>query len=90
MIGHEAVGPNFNGMKAARFGHQININPVVVIAEEGLLPSIPALGDVVRNIRGYNSGDAGHNLNCRTIKVGVPGNLLPIESLRCHKVQFLP
>jgi hypothetical protein len=48
VVAHEAVGPNrYTVMRAPR-GHEIDIDPKVIVPEKGVLPPVAPLGDVVR------------------------------------------
>ena len=51
MIGHEAVGPNLDPAFPAPVGHQFQISRIIFIAKERLLPTISALGYVIRQTR---------------------------------------
>ena len=60
VIWHEAVAPDLNGVACAPPVDQVEVGLVVVIGKEGLLPTIAALGDVVRKTGGYSSGYPCH------------------------------
>ncbi len=60
MVRHQAPGPDLDPALAAPLGHQGEIGPVVVVAEEGLLATITPLGDVMGDAGGYDAGDTGH------------------------------
>tara|TARA_R110002051_G_scaffold165688_3_gene236711 strand:- start:97762 stop:98103 length:342 start_codon:yes stop_codon:yes gene_type:complete len=48
VIGHQAPGPAQDTLGRAGRDHQIAIERVILLIEEGLLPPVAALGDVVR------------------------------------------
>ena len=48
VIGHEAIAPDLDALLAAPLGHQFDVGRVVVIAKEGLLSAVAALGYVMR------------------------------------------
>ena len=60
VVRHQAPGPDLDPALVAPFGHQGEIGPVVVVAEEGLLATITPLGDVMGDAGGYDAGDSGH------------------------------
>ena len=43
VIGHQAISPNLHATLRGPLGHQLQVGRVVFLAEEGLLPTIPAL-----------------------------------------------
>ena len=47
VIGHQAVGPYFDAAFSAPLGHQTDVGGVVLIMEEGLLPTISPLRNVM-------------------------------------------
>jgi hypothetical protein len=47
VIGHQAVRPDLNPLIAAPLAHQLDVRLVILIAEEGLLPTVSPLRDVV-------------------------------------------
>ena len=48
MIGHETVRPYLHIALLAPVGHQFHVSRIVLVAEEGLLPTIPTLRYVMR------------------------------------------
>ncbi|MGV1099326.1 hypothetical protein ACUUL3_07945 [Thiovibrio sp. JS02] len=48
MVGHQVPGPGLHATFAASLGHQVEVFPMVVIAEESLLAAISPPGDMVR------------------------------------------
>lgn len=41
-------------------GEQVAICGVVIVTEKGLPPSVPALGDMMRNVGDHDTSEAGH------------------------------
>jgi hypothetical protein len=60
MIRHQAIRPDRDVTPAAPLGHQGQVGPVIFVMEEGLHSSIPALGDMVGNTRGYEACYSWH------------------------------
>jgi len=60
VVRHQAPGPDLDPALVAPFGHQGELCSVVVVAEEGLLPTVTPLGDVMGDAGGYDAGDSGH------------------------------
>jgi len=60
MVGHQHPRPHLDTVNLGLGAEQITIEAVVVIAEEGLRPTVAALGDVVRNVRKHCAGHACH------------------------------
>ena len=60
VIGHEAVRPDFNLLGKAELGHQLQVAEVILVAEKRLLPSVSPLCDVVRQTRGDDTCQSGH------------------------------
>jgi hypothetical protein len=50
MIGHQAIGPDFDIILLATLSHKMDVMLIVFILEEGLLTSITSLNDMVRTI----------------------------------------
>jgi hypothetical protein len=55
MIRHQAIGPDLDPLRTAKRGHQFEVGGIVLLAEERLLATIAALGDVVGNARNNNA-----------------------------------
>ena len=68
MVGHQAPGPNRDPRIGAAFGHQLDIEPIVVIVEKDGLAAVAALGDVMRNTGHDGPREPGHDspLACTT------------------------
>ena len=60
VIGHEAPSPDFDIAGAARAGEEIAIERIIIGTEERLLPAVAALGDMVRDVRNDDPGEASH------------------------------
>jgi hypothetical protein len=60
VVGHEAIGQDGHTGLDAAARHEGLIGTVVVIGEEGALPSVPALGDVMRDSRDNESSEPRH------------------------------
>ena len=60
MVGHQAVRPDLNLLGTAPLRHQFAGSLVVLVAKERLLPTVPALGDVMRKTRYDNTCQSGH------------------------------
>ena len=60
MIRHQAVRPDCDMTPLAPLGHQGQVGLVVFVIEEGLHSSIPTLGDVVGDTRGYEACYSWH------------------------------
>src|SRR4051812_44416675 len=60
MVGHQAVRPDLDPRAAAGLGHERDVESVVVGAEEGALPAVAALGEVVRQIGNHGAGHSSH------------------------------
>lgn len=60
MIRHQAIRPDSDVEFAAPLGHQGQVGLVIFIPEEGLHPSIPALGDMMRYPWGYEACYSWH------------------------------
>jgi len=56
MVGHQHPGPDLNGGRRGVLGQQVPIEPVVVVAKEGLRATVAALGDVVRDAGEHRAG----------------------------------
>ncbi len=60
MIWHQAISPDIHLIFSAPLTHQIELGPVVVVAEKGLLTAVAALGDMMGVSRCYDACDSGH------------------------------
>ena len=60
VVGHQAVGPDFDAASPAPLGHKSEIRPVVVLAEEGLLSAISPLRHVMGVARHNDTCDSRH------------------------------
>ena len=49
VIGHQTISPDFHRFCLAPLGHQRQVGRVILVAEERRLPTVSALGDVVRH-----------------------------------------
>jgi len=59
-VRHQAVRPDLEAATPAPLGHQVDVSPVVLVAEEGLLPTVSSLGDVLRKPGHYHTCDSWH------------------------------
>lgn len=48
MVGHQAIGPDPGPRPLRRFGQHVEVECIIALLEEGLLPPVPALGDMMR------------------------------------------
>lgn len=46
-IGHHAIAPDLGARPRSRFGEQIAVMRAIAVLEEGLLPPVAALGQVI-------------------------------------------
>ena len=53
--------PDLDAATPAPLGHQVDVSPVVLVAEEGLLPTVSSLGDVMQKPRHYDTCDSWHD-----------------------------
>ena len=60
MVGHQAVGPDFDAATPAPLGHEADVRPIVVIAEESLLSAIAPLRNMMRIARHDDTCDSWH------------------------------
>lgn len=60
MIGHQALCPDFYIKFSTLLRHKFQIGLIVIVTEKGLLTAVAPLGDVVRDVGGYNSCNACH------------------------------
>ena len=71
MIGHQAVRPDLDLVGAAPLPHELQVDPVIFIAKERLLPAVSPLGDVVRQARCDHSCQSGHDRRLSSSRPGV-------------------
>ena len=85
MVGHQAPGPNRDARIRTAFGHQLDIEPIVVIVEKDVLATVATLGDVMRNAGHDGPREPGHGnpLACDEdgLKAFVSPNLIDIEPI---------
>ena len=62
VIGHETVAPDFHPRAPAPLGEQGTIGHIVVVTEEGRLPPVSPLRDMVRHARHHDSRQPGHRV----------------------------
>ena len=74
VIGHQAIRPDRGFMLPACFGHQLQIQAIVVVGEKRFLVPVAALGDVVGVFGQNDSSDTGHG------SIGVAGTKISILS----------
>ncbi len=60
MVGHQHPGPHLHARGGSVLGHQVAIGAIVVVAEEGLGPTVATLGDVVGDAGEHRAGETGH------------------------------
>ncbi len=60
MIGHQHEGPAGDAGGFQAFSEEIAVEGIVGIGEEGALPAIATLGDMVRQAGDDDTGKAGH------------------------------
>jgi hypothetical protein len=47
VVRHQAVRLNLDAAAPAPLGHQVDVSLIVLVAEEGRLPTVSSLGDVI-------------------------------------------
>ena len=79
MIGHQAVCPDLDLVGGAPLPHELQVDPLIFIAKERLLPAVSPLGDEVRQARSITRASRAmtedhqaHDL-ASIIVYGVPG-----------------
>ena len=70
VIGHEAIGPDLDLVSTAPLPHQLQVAAVVLVTEERLLSTVSPLRDVVRETRGDDTCQSGHD--ARLSAAGTP------------------
>ena len=60
VVWHQAIGPDLRTRALSRLAEQVEVELVVAVLEEGLLPAIAALGDVVGIAGKHEAGEACH------------------------------
>ncbi len=60
MAGHQAIRPDLRARFPRRFGQQLAIETINIVAEECRLATIATLADVMRNTRNHKASDTGH------------------------------
>lgn len=78
MVGHQHPAPHRHSTCRTMDGEQIAIGWIVTIVEEGQLPPIAALGDVMRDAGKDKAGETGHDA-C-VARFG-----LKAKSVHCHR-----
>ena len=78
MIGHQHPTPHRHAVRAAMPAKQFAVGGIVGLPEERPLPSVPSLGDVVRNTGQYVSRQSRHQ---RTMAQH-PDN---VNLVHCHR-----
>src|SRR5262245_12362441 len=71
MVRHQAVCPNLDLVGAAPLRHELQVTLVILITKKCLLPAVSPLRDVVRQARGDNSCESGHERRLSTSRSGV-------------------
>ena len=61
VIGHQAPGPCLDTRLAAGAAEQVAVKCIVLVAEEGPLAAVAALGHVMRYAGNDYTGEAGHD-----------------------------
>jgi hypothetical protein len=72
MIGHQTIAPYLNPFFSAPVGYQIEIFPIILVPEKYLLPTVPSLGDVMRDPRYHNSCQSRHGCSIASIDIVSP------------------
>lgn len=60
VIGHQHPRPHRDPGGSARFGQQGTVQGIILVAEEYLRPTVAALGDMMRETRNDEAGQAAH------------------------------
>ncbi len=68
VVRHQAIGPDLDAAALAPLCHQVQIGAVVGVAEEGLLPTVAPLGDLVRATRCDHASQSRHAGDSRPLR----------------------
>ncbi|MEZ5693866.1 MAG: hypothetical protein R3D99_08500 [Altererythrobacter sp.] len=60
MIGHEAIAPDFRVRTRGGIGQEVKVKGIVAVFKKGLLPTVAALRDMVRNTGKNNARETGY------------------------------
>ena len=60
VVRHEAIGPHRDARLATALAEKIEIEQIVVVAEEDIQAPVAALRDMMRQIGDDETSDAGH------------------------------
>src|SRR5208283_951294 len=76
MIRHQAISPDFHATLLAPMTHQLQIGGVILLAKERRLPTVPALGNMMRH--------PGNNDTCQSSHaVNLAEQFAPVKSYVC-------
>ena len=71
MVGHENPGPHLHARRRRVLGQEVAIELIVIVAEEGLRPSIASLGHMVRKTGENRASETSHAGELRRRGLGV-------------------
>jgi hypothetical protein len=60
VVGHQAVGPDLHVAPPRLRGEQVAVDLLFAVLKEDRLAPVAPLGDVMRQSRGDDAGEAGH------------------------------
>src|SRR5208282_5048706 len=63
MIRHQAISPDFHATLLAPMTHQLQIGGVILLAKERRLPTVPALGNMMRHPGNNDTCQSSHAVN---------------------------
>ena len=94
MIRHQTIGPNLHSPGPAPLGHQVQVDLVVAITEEGRLSPIAPLGHMMRISRYHHSCQSSHGIKLPWLRAAVNGNMYgvpryrPVRACESHRVRI--
>lgn len=60
VVGHQAIGPDLGACPLGRLGQQVQIERIIALFEESLLPAVAALRHMMRQSGNDETGEASH------------------------------
>jgi len=73
------LAPHLHPRRLRRLGQQVEVELIVAVLKERVLPAVVPLGDVVRDAWDHNAGKAGHRVERRG-RLGVVANVAVIRN----------
>jgi hypothetical protein len=61
MVGHQTVSPDLDGTAGTPLSYQIQIGPIIIVAEKGLLAAVAPLRHMMGPSGGHDSCYSRHN-----------------------------